>query len=227
MPGTLKDLTEWAEGCLPGEESRARSTIKTLREADLFTSGPRGRHAPFMKLTDFSTAILGVLQHGPATKAHEAVLRLWGLPLSLLTLEGDGSTASAAPENVSPDATWPFIGPFFGGNYERKNGFAQTNLIGALTSIFDSYASRHDFSPYDFIRLEAAGDDEAVTIALHQERFADPWPEGPGSYGVELRFGAVHVGSGRAITTTRTLRADALNALAPMIPTFSRGGDDG
>lgn len=225
--GTLADLIEWAKSTLPGEETRAQTAITTCRKADLFTKGGRGRHAPFTKLTDFPTAILAVLHNGAATKSDEVVQRLWALPLVLIKIND--------PERIGPVEQEPKgwdtkrAGPYLSkfnlnlGLYGADHG---DNLIGVLTSLYADLAPHRDFHRADRINLESSGDKVAIEIILNGgNRVTDEgWAgEGPDHSQVTLTFGDMAVSQAKAIKTTRTIWADALNDLSLMAPNLTKG----
>lgn len=237
--GTIVDMTRWAEECMPGEESRARSVMVTLRKAGLWSygkAGPRGRSAATMMVTDFATAICAVLHPGASTKADEAVQRLWSLPLASVTVDragGEGEFSfdpSDAGFHISEEVLSPYLDLFkiqLNGLNANTTWRAGDNLISVLTGLFCNFAPHWDFGFYDSIELETAGDKLAVHVHLHGPKHGtqlDGWPgEGIESGAVHLTFGDLIVYDHRAVRTTRTLGSDALNALSLMVPNLSKG----
>ena len=81
MPGTIADLRGWAERTLPGEEGRARGSVKYLRRSRTIEPGPHGVNARQMDFADLVAGLLCVLNPGPSYKSGEAVEALWALRL--------------------------------------------------------------------------------------------------------------------------------------------------
>lgn len=224
--GTIADITRWAEESLPGEEARARSVIVGCRKAGLFTKGGHGRNAPFMKLTDFPTAILAVLHPGQVTQVSEAVELYWGLPLALAAVDDPERTG---PVQFRPDELdgHDAIKPYWDRFNLALTG--KTNLIGFLTGVFMDYAPHRDFNAADFVEIQTAGDDVAVRIVLHggPRHTESGWRgTGPDHSSVEFVFGQLRVFGGRIVKTTRAIGADALNALSLMTPNLTKLGGD-
>lgn len=222
--GTIADITKWAETALPGEEPRARSVIVGCRKAGLFTKGGHGRNAPFMTLTDFPTAILAVLHPGQVTQVDEAVKRCWGLVLSNIEVDDPDRIQSThfEPTQVTNEYLKPYLEQF------KLDLVERSNLIGALTGLFMSYAPHHDFILSDCVVLESLGDQVAVKIVLNggYRNTLDGWRgAGPEHSQVTLTFGECGLGFGRAVRTTRALYAEALNDLSQMTPNLTKGGD--
>ena len=223
--GTIADITKWAETALPGEEPRARSVIVGCRKAGLFTKGGHGRNAPFMMLSDFPTAILAVLHPGQVTQVDEAVKRYWGLVLAGIEVDDPdriGPTHFEPYETVTNEFLKPYLARF------NLDLFERSNLIGALTALFASYAPHHDFILSDCVVLESLGDQVAVKIVLNggYRNTIDGWRgAGPDHSRVTITFGKCGLGFGRAVRTTRALYADALNELSMMTPNLTKGGD--
>lgn len=223
--GTIADITKWAESVLPGEESRARSVIVGCRKADLFTKGGHGRNAPFMRLTDFATAILAVLHSGQVTQVQDAVPAYWTLPLTLAEIDD--------PDNVQPMQFLPeqldghdLIRPYF----ERFNVplSGRANALSCLTVLFEYFAPHRDFNPADCIQLETAGKDVALRVVLHGGNRVtnDGWPgAGPDHSTLTLTFGAFNIFNLRVLKTTRTIYGDALNELSMMTPNLTKAAD--
>jgi hypothetical protein len=219
--GTIADITKWAESVLPGDEARARSVIVGCRKANLFTKGGHGRNAPFMRLTDFATAILAVLHPGQVTHVHEAVIAYWALPLTLAEIDDpDRNPAQFQPDHLEENEA---IRPYF----DRFNvsPMKRSNALIALTGLFDLFAPHRDFDPADYIQLETAGQDVTIRIVLHggPRVKADGWPgSGPDHATLTLSYGALQAYGARTIKTTRTIYGDALNALSLMTPNLTK-----
>lgn len=224
--GTIADITRWAEQSLPGEESRARSVIVGCRKADLFTKGGHGRNAPFMKLTDFPTAILAILHPGQVTQVHHAVAAYYILPLTMVEIDD--------PERSGPSQFLPehldgneLIRPYFDRFNLPLTG--STNVIGVLTCLFMEYAPHHDFDGTDFVEIQTAGDKVAVRIVLHggPSHTIDGYPgSGPDNSALTLIFGDRMVSSARVVKTSRAIGADALNSLSLMAPNVTKAKTD-
>lgn len=227
--GTLADLIDWAKKTLPGEETRAQSAIATCRKADLFSKGGRGRHAPFVKLTDFPTAILAVLHNGAATKSDSIVQRLWSLPLVMITIDDPERIGPVEnePENWAVENAGPYLAKFNLKLGLHGSGY-HDNVIGVLTALFSDLAPHKDFHRADRINLETCGDRLAIEIILNGGNRVtdDGWKgEGPDHSQVTLTFGDLAVSQSKAIKTTRTIWADALNELSLMTPNLTKGDD--
>ena len=224
--GTLADLIEWAKSTLPGEETRAQTAITTCRKADLFTKGGRGRHAPFTKLTDFPTAILAVLHNGAATKSDEIVQNLWALPLTMVRIDDPERVGPVEqePENLAQEDAGPYLKKF-NLRLALHGATGGNNLIGVLTSLFSDLAPHKDFHRADRINLQTCGENVSVEIVLNGgNRITDDgWTgEGPDHSQVTLTFGDLAVSRAKAIKTTRTIWADALNDLSMMAPNLTK-----
>jgi hypothetical protein len=229
--GTIRDVTEWAERCLPGNESHARSAIVTVRKGGLFTygkNGPRGKGAAVMKVTDFATAILAIMHDGPATKSDEVVPMLWGMNLTSMEIDDPerGGPFNRELREWDPEIAQPYLDRF---NLQLPLGStatARSNLIAVLTQLFSSFATMRDFNAADEIIYESCGADVAVKIKLHGGNRVtnEGWTgSGPDHSTVTLTFGADIPLLSRGIKTTRVIGAKALDELASMAPTYTRG----
>ena len=227
---------------MPGDESRARSVIVTARKAGLWSygkGGPRGRNAAFMTLTDFPTAICAVLHYGAATRVDEAIQRMWALPLSGITVDRsgvDGGEFWIDPDTVFSfkETLTPYLALFrlegaLNGLSEHPAMRVGSNLIGVMTSLFDSFAAHQDFGRYDEVYLEAVGEKLSVTVSLHGPKHGtqpDGWPgEGIEAGALHLTFGDRVAFDGRAVRTTRSIGADALNELSLMAPNCTKNAE--
>lgn len=219
--GTIADLTRWAEETLPGEESRGRSVIVGCRKAGLITKGGHGRNAPYMQDADFATAVLAVLHPGQVTQVHEAVPAYAKLPLALVRVEDPSEGAfDTLPENIQGNDA---LRPYFARFHYPLSGLG--NLESVLILLFHLHAAHEDFSVHDFIELHTMADKIAVRIVLNGgTRFeASGWPgSGPEHSQVTFYFGEFNLFGGRFLKTTRTIYADALNALSLMTPGLTK-----
>jgi hypothetical protein len=227
--GTIADITKWAEASLPGEEARARSVIVGCRKADLFTKGGHGRNAPFMKLTDFPTAVLAVLHAGQVTKVDEAVKLLWSLPLSLITLEtSDERSEKFTLRKPNYESETQTLIPYFDHLGFRPSSLSRPgsdNLIGIMTTVFANVAPNRDFHPYDYAELKSCGEDVNFSLTLHGADYFHPTGipvKGPSAGAITLSFGGSSVHAFRGVTTTRRIGARALNALSLMTPNLTK-----
>lgn len=222
---------------MPGEESRARSAMVTIRKAGMWSygaNGPRGRGAATMKLTDFPTAICAVLHNDAATKSDQVVARLWALPLTLITLDaGDDGIAQYDPQDSYFPRNAGTLKPFFEHFNIRPTSLQEPgkdNLISLMTCLFSDFAPHKDFHRFDYAALESGCDRISFSITLHGSGYNTA--EGHRGTGVEacsikLTFGDLAVSDSRAVTTSRRLGADALNALSLMTPNLSKVGKNG
>lgn len=230
--GTIRDVTEWAERCLPGNESHARSAIVTIRKGGLFSygkNGPRGKGAAFMKVTDFATALLAILHDGAATKSDEIVQTLWALPLSLIEIDDPehGQPVEQAPHEWGTDIAQPYLARFKLEGLTEKT--IRANLLIVLTQLYDLYAPFQDFNAADHVSYESCGDDVSVKIVLHggNRIMPDGWHgSGPDHSQVTLTFGESVPLFSRGIKTMRVIGAQALNELSTMAPNYDRGAAD-
>ncbi len=225
--GTIRDARDWLTDTLGGDAPRANSMLKVGQTKGLLTSWGRKPVSARLVLTDFAALIcMALMTEGP-TKAPEVVDRLWGLPLSLLTVDpGDGTERQIKPERAATmdEELGPLLAPYLGPRAVRdlfdRASRKSCNLIGVLTRLFVGFAPKADFHRYDLLRMEQAADRLAVHLTLHGPRYGiglDGYrSEGEDAFMVRLTFGDLAVFSGRAVETSRTLLADALNALAAL-----------
>lgn len=222
---TIADITRWAEESLPGEEARARSVIVGCRKADLFTKGGHGRNAPTMNSDDFATAILAVLHPGQVTRVADEVATYRQMPLTMAEIDDPdwGGPLQLEPESIDGHEA---LRPYFDRFNLPQTGM--TDVAGIFSELFSEFAPHRDFFISDRIEIETAGDSVAIRVCLHGGyRIATGgWPgEGPEHSSLTLTFGDLCVSDGRAVKTSRTIGANALNSLSLMAPNLSKAVD--
>lgn len=230
--GTIRDVTEWAERCLPGNESHARSAIVTIRKGGLFSygkNGPRGKGAAFMVISDFATALLAILHDGAATKSDEIVQTLWALSLTQIEIDDPehGQAVQMEPREMAADLALPYLARFKLEVLTDKT--MRANLLVILTQLYTEYAPFRDFNAADHVSYESCGDAVSVKIVLHggNRIMPDGWHgSGPDHSAVTLTFGESVPLLSRGIKTVRVIGAQALNELATMAPEYNRGAAD-
>lgn len=214
---TLSQIVQWAEKTMPGDEKRVGSVFADCRKKGCFTTGGRGNHAPIMKSSDFSMAVLAVLHHGKATESGEAVEKLAQLPLALLEIDD--------PSRVEPIALLAedIDKNHFEADYSRKFGLElwhPNNVFIVLMALFEEYAPNSQFFPDDKISLEASGDRKSIKIQLRGGDSVDEdgWRgQGPDHSRITMTFGDFTVWeSGPHLRQTRSLYGEAINSLAAL-----------
>ena len=204
---------------MPFDEPRARTVIVNCRKGGLFTSGPRGRHAPEMDSGDIATAVMAVLYGGNVSSAAPAVEDLLNLRLSLVRVDDPGRPG---PFEFQPDE---HVAETLREYFEAQ-GLAVTQdgeelglpscPLMFLWTLFSRSGKHVLFDHADTFALETARNDTSFTVTLHKGMRVgvDGYSrEGPENSTLQFVFGDRLPPLGRAVRTTRTLHGEALNDL--------------